>query len=673
MTRLVRLLVCVFFAVALAACGGGGGSAGTTTTASGGTSGGGSSGTSTGGGSGSGAQTAVPTLTISLVDASGATVAGNVVSSGAAVFAKATLKDASGVAVKDKMVAFSSSGGVLVFQPTTGQVLTDSNGVAKVQVTPKSLNAGGADTLKVSGTVGETALNASIDVQTSPAQVTLSNFAANLTALSAFQSTTVNVDVGVNGSPATTTPVTVSFSSNCGSFTPTSVTSNSLGKAVTTFQSNGCAGGTATLTASAQGASPVQASVSVQAPSPTNIQFVSATPLTIYTSAAAFGAKQSTLVFKVVDASGSAVTSSPVVRVSLSNSAIASGVVFSDTISTAEKLVSADASGLVTVSVKSGGIPTPLAVTAQLQSNSAIVASSAGLAVSSGQPVQKFFSLSASAYSIEGWDHDNVSTDIMILLADRLGQPVPAGTPISFITEGGQITPNCTVFIDSNNKSGCKVSLVSQDFRPDMGRVTILAYTEGEEAFDDLNGNNLYDAGEPFYDMGQPFLDSNMNNAYDSGEQRIGDPSIPGAGIGTQACPSHRYQTANIANTCDGVWGLTRVRAQAQIIFATSKAFEPAPITSLSDTGFSVLLSDLQNNSMPADTTVTASIAGGKGCSVVEVVPAAVSKTDIYPTQHRIAITKGDGDSDTCSGAKVTVKATTPMGTQTLLGVVTIP
>jgi hypothetical protein len=667
MTQLMKILGGLLLAVLMTACGGGGGSPGTTSTGGGGT------GTSTPGGTTTTTVTATPTLALSLVNSAGSAVTNNAVTAGGIVYAQATVKDASGAPVANKLVVFISGSDLVGFQPVTGQVLTDSIGVAKVQLVPASLTAAGAETLTVNSTVAGTNLSASMDIQTSPANVSLSNFVPSQNTLSAFQSTLVSVDVAVNGVPAVSTPVQVGFTSNCGSFSPPQSTSNSSGKAVTTFQATGCTGGTATLSVSAVGASAIQAAVTVQAASPTNMLFVSATPSTIYTSQASFGVKQSTVKFKVVDASGNAIGASTNVQISLSSSAIASGVVFADTNSTTAKVVTTDVNGEVAVIVKSGSVPTPLSLDAKLVSNPLIVASSAGLSVNSGQPVQSFFSLSASTFNIEGWSFDNESTNINVLVADRLGQPVPAGTPISFITEGGQVTASCSVIIDANNKSGCTVSLVSQAFRPINGRVTVLAYTEGEEAFVDANGNNKYDLGETFFDMGQPFLDSNENTVWDlsPAEQKVGDSSTPGAGIGSLACPGHQFLIANVANTCNGAWGTTRVRAQAVIVFSTSFAKSPT-FFNVSTSGLSLVLSDLNDNAMPSGTVVSATVSGGTNCSFKEVIPATVPN-GTNPTQHRVIITKGSAEADTCSGAEVSVKATTSKGNATLLGSVNIP
>lgn len=668
MMKMTRWLAVAMFAGLLAACGGGGGSAGTNP--NGGSNGGGSNG---GGSDGGSTGTVTPTLVLSLVDANDAAIANNAITSGTITYAKAKVTDSTGAAVANKLVVFNSSAALLAFQPTSGQVLTDTSGVAKVQVAPKTINTSGAETLSASASVSGKTLADSMDVQTSPAQVALSNFTAASTSLTAFQSTTVTTDVSVNGGSASATPVTVSFSASCGVFSPTSSISNSNSKASSTFQPTGCSGGTATLTASAVGATPAQTAVTVQTPTPTNLLYVSANPSIIYTSVAAFGIKQSTVTFKVVDASGAAITTPTDVRISLSSSAIAAGVQFADTGSTTPKTVSTDVNGLVSVIVKSGAVPTPLSLTATLVNNSAITASSAGLSVNSGRPSQAFFSLSSSSFNIEGWDNDGEIATITAFLADRLGQPVPAGTPVTFVTEGGQVTASCEVAIDANNKSGCTVSLQSQNFRPADGRVTLLAYAEGEEVFVDNNGNNKYDAGETFYDMGQPFLDSNENGNYDAGEQKIGSSAVAGSGIGTSACDP-AYQVANVTNTCDGSWGGVRVRQSLVVAFSTNTGVVAASDTP-SSLELDIVLADMHGNAMPAGSTLTANVQGGTGCSLDTtagpIVPSKVLSTP-NATVHSILLV-ASGVNGTCSGAKVTLKVTTPKLVQTLLGTFTMP
>jgi len=54
---------------------------------------------------------------------------------------------------------------------------------------------------------------------------------------------------------------------------------------------------------------------------------------------------------------------------------------------------------------------------------------------------------------------------------------------------------------------------------PRDGWVTIMAVTQGEEAFSDTNGNGVYDAGEQFIDTnGEPFLDADDSGVYNPPE-----------------------------------------------------------------------------------------------------------------------------------------------------------
>ncbi|MBC7673830.1 MAG: hypothetical protein H7247_15535, partial [Polaromonas sp.] len=174
---------------------------------------------------------------------------------------------------------------------------------------------------------------------------------------------------------------------------------------------------------------------------------------------------------------------------------------------------------------------------------------------------------------------------------------------------------------------------------------------------------------------GQPFLDTNEDGLYSVGEQKVGDPSTPGAGIGSSAClpAGHPYLVANIPGTCDGKWGATRVRQQLFISFSGSEAYLAAPgFYDISTSGLTFKLQDVNGNAMPKGTTIGVTISGGTNCSVQETIPPAVPSTT-NPTIHRVIITKGSTSGDTCVGAEVSVKATTPKNFSTLLGKVVIP
>ena len=137
-TKLARLGIATLLVFAMAACGGGGGSAGSTIgTGSGGSTGG--TGSSTDG-----------TVMVALMNTVG--VESNSVSSGKPLVAKATVKDANGVAVKNTVVTFTLSSAVATMSPSTGTALTDSSGVAQISIEAGSSQ--GAATVTASAIAG---------------------------------------------------------------------------------------------------------------------------------------------------------------------------------------------------------------------------------------------------------------------------------------------------------------------------------------------------------------------------------------------------------------------------------------------------------------------------------------------------------------------------------------
>ncbi|MBM7115125.1 hypothetical protein [Archangium primigenium] len=63
--------------------------------------------------------------------------------------------------------------------------------------------------------------------------------------------------------------------------------------------------------------------------------------------------------------------------------------------------------------------------------------------------------------------------------------------------------------------------LVTPTNNPRDNLVSMIAITSGEEAYDDLNNNGVYDQGEPFVDLTEPFVDNNDNGTWDAGERYV--------------------------------------------------------------------------------------------------------------------------------------------------------
>jgi hypothetical protein len=262
-------------------------------------------------------------------------------------------------------------------------------------------------------------------------------------------------------------------------------------------------------------------------------------------------------------------------------------------------------------------VPTPVWVVATVTSNPAIYSQSNTLTITTGLPTQDFFSLSVQTYNIEGLDYDGITSTLTIIASDRLGNPVPDGTVINFITEGGDISNGTSSASCITTNGKCSVTFTSAELRPANGRVTILAYAVGEKSFVDANGNNRYDVGETFYDLGDLYLDANENGVWDPGEQSISYVS------GTQACrtqpsgnplPFNYWNVPSITDitpgtgTCTGVWGINYVRRSAVIVLSGSVAYITTPHTVGMGSSCSAIISkmlfDVNNNPMPAGTTL---------------------------------------------------------------------
>ncbi|MGE0332777.1 MAG: hypothetical protein AB7P37_19035 [Ramlibacter sp.] len=615
---------------ALVACGGGGGSPGTTTGSS---------------GAGSTPAAGTPTLVVELVDAAG--VKTNFVS-GSGVTARATVKDASGAVVAGKLVTFAADATLIKFSPSSGQVLTDANGVASIQMSPASITAGGAGSLNVATTVGTTALTAAFDFQLSASNVALTALDLGTGALAAFGNRAVSVLATINGVAATNTPIQVTFQASCGAVNPATVTTDNTGKASTTYSANNvaCAGSNVSVSASAPGAVAVQGTIAVQLPQATNVEFVSATPQLIYLTGSV-GATQARLSFRVVDSAGTPLQNQSVQLALVTNTG--TGVSLGTVGNSSPITLTSDATGIVSVPVFSGTVPTSVQVRASLVSNSSIFANSNALTVASGRAVQAAASLAVAKFAIEGFNIDGQLTEFTMSLADRQGNPVPDGTQVNFVAEGGVMIPASCV--TSGGTSSCAVQVRSQGTRPANGIVAVLAYVPGEEDFVDANFNNIYDSGETFTDLGNAYRDDNDSSAYDSGEFLV-----PRAGATTCAGGANGR-----ANTCDGVWGPVDVRKQANVIFATSAANITGTLTNTvvgtSTLGsLEVSIADTNGNSMPTGSAITVEVtsAGSTGCAAK--LPSAVVPNRYTPFQQTISTEK-------CrNGDRLTVKVTAPSG-----------
>lgn len=282
-----------------------------------------------------------------------------------------------------------------------------------------------------------------------------------------------------------------------------------------------------------------------------------------------------------------------------------------------------DTTGAVKVQLQGRALGTD-AVTAETKVGSTTVTTSmpyqitsttgsSSISTSNGRIKQGSMSVSASIPYVEGFDVDGASTEFTVRATDRLGNPIASGTVVRFATSHGLIgsflsSTGGTTITDSSGscvmdaQSLCKVKLISSGPRPPNGKVTVLAYADGEEQFTKTTGDksSIWVAGDSFSDMGQAYLDRNGNGVYDIG---IDDPI--GSRPGNSLCPGTPLA---IADTCDGTWSpLILARQRFEVIWATSAA-KITQVGARTSTSFGFTILDLNGNPMTTGNTVLAEI-----------------------------------------------------------------
>lgn len=676
----------VLLAVGLVGCGGGGGSPGS--------SGGGSGNSGGGAGSGEVVVSSDPILRSSLQDANGVTT--NSISASGFTVLSVTLTDPSGKGIPNQVISASGDLTKVVFPEGSGG-LTNSSGVATIKVARASLFATGADSLTVTYSYKAGSLTTYPDgsapptvdkvvaryvgYQLSASNITLTNLNLGAATLPAYGTRQVSVQANIDGTAATSTPVQVSFSANCGAVTPTTASTNSQGVVQVSYSAvnpavtndQGCSGSTVSIVASTTGAAPVSGNLSIDQAPATNLLFVDATPTRIFLTGSG-GPTQSVVRFRLVNASNAALQGQNVL---LELKDLAGGIPKSSfgTVGNIGPITQpTNSNGEVSVPVFSGTVPTNVSVKASLVSNVNVSTTSAVLAIASGRAVQSRVSLAVDELSIEGAGRDGVSTQITMSLADRQGNPVPDGTAINFVTEGGVMIPPVCVTGAVPGDSQCSVTIRSQNPRPANGLVSILAYAAGEEDFVDLNFDNVYTVGEAFADLGNAFRQDAALVGNTTGPYVDGYFSVPRAGAAS--CSGGFLGRPN---SCDGVWGAVDVRQQAVVVFATSRAIitassmvatTPIPSTSPATNGLSevtVVISDENGNSMPTGTKVEFG-------TIVDGVPVPGFLSDTCRVSSGLSKVVDSTLSPSVflntlalctAGDKFQVKVTSPLGTVT--------
>jgi hypothetical protein len=558
MTTMIKRILATLAMLSLAACGGGGGSSGQAPFGPGGP-------TDPGGPVATTYSVSVTLSSQTVTAAQPATVTARVVSS-------------TGAAVTNQVVNFSTGTGLGAFSASTA--LTDGNGNATVTLSPATSTSVGADTVIASTTISGSTVTGSVGFQLTATNVTISAFtAAPSGALAAYGQAQLTVTLA-GTSPST--PVNVAVSSACvtqgrATLTPASATT-STGSATFTYRDQGCGAFNSTdgLTASVTGTgATATTSITLTAPTVASIAFVSAVPPEIFLKGSGF-VENSNVTFQVRDTNGQGV---PNQTVTLDASTLAGGLQLDGGSAPVTKIT--DSNGNVIVRINAGTVPTPVRVRATLAATGVSTFSS-NLAIAVGLPSQQNFSLSQRTFNIEGLNVDGSTNSYTVIASDRLGNPVPDGTAINFIAEGGQVQAIRQTVI-ANGLSSATANFQSSTPKPTDGRVTVTAFALGEESFLDTNGDNVYTAGEDYQDLGDVFMDRLLNGSYNAAEDQFISLSIQGTdpcrpatsgllSLAVNAPSRSLASTGGPINTCIAGWGRAYVRKAVQTVFSSSFA-----------------------------------------------------------------------------------------------------
>ena len=688
--HLIKQMIIIMIVIILIACGGGGGNPGTPMVSAPSTDPAPSADVK---------AEAIPSLSLSVLDKNKKEVTNHTLSRGADYFLSATLLDSKGQAIPYALVTFLVDG-VVATLPVAA-ALTNAVGVAQVLIKSAGLNAAAGsatatskeDAVSVSGTVA---------IQTQDAVVALGGLSAPSLngALPANQSVNLQTTVTVDGNAAPKDAFKVEFVSSCGDLSSNSAATDASGQARVTYTAKAECISPVKLTAALATAGLTQKrelSISLASATPSAIVFVAATVPTMVSKRVGGANSQSTLTFKLIDASGNAIQTPTELALSLDDASKKAGVLFDDGTDTKRKTTGTE--GAISVIVKAGNIPSPVTVTVT-EPKSGVNASSWGVAVSSGKAVQDQVSLSADKSSLEAFKIDNVTTTLTFSTSDRFGNPVPANAQVNFVTRGGVITGSNHGTCQLNASSQCSVTFRSLNGTgsPQNGRVTVLAYMSGEESFTDKNGDGVWQSGESFVALGKPYFDANWNGIYEPTVEQVIASGVP---QGTGLCPTESYPS--VPNTCDtSKWrDDVLVRSSHFLVMATSNAaitkvgarkidgfwvwisdantdstlklvgtqlatntvFKDVVSTSTNPT-INTLLSDagylstpfLYDNAMPSGSTITASMdTGGAKCTVKG------TNVDKFPSNQisgmLVFVRLGSEADCTSVGVSVTVKS----------------
>ncbi|MFT5788680.1 MAG: hypothetical protein ACI8SJ_000787 [Shewanella sp.] len=518
------------------------------------------------------------------------------------------------------------------------------------------------------------------------------------------------------------TPTSVNFSSSCVQSNNASIDSpvtTLSGTASATFQNTNCSGNSerddqiiATVTAGNQILT-ATLDFTLESQTLANLSFVSAEPASIrIKGAGGTGSSESSLItFKVSDANGQVIAQQ---QVDFSLDTTVGGISFANGAATTTN--TSNSAGLVSASVLSGTVPTPVRVvaTAAVDDNKSVTTQSEQLTINTGLPQQLGFSVSADLFNPEAGDYNGEKVAITAYASDSFGNPAPDDTAINFTAEGGQIVSNCLTV-----NGTCSVEWTSANARVPNHRITVLAYALGHETFFDTNGNNVFDDADGgaialacldssgaavacfgngmdietyhaggFSDLGDAFRDDDESSSHTSGEPYFNTASSTSYQVADKFFNGPQCADSSLCGT--GQANKTYIRKALILTMSGSTAHfeitqgnkqlpfysdvegqQLTPIENIPAGGssvFNVRFFDNANQIMPAATNLTTSVTQGELESDTFVVP---NRNGIGGNSTSFILTNDIDPTSTGELSKtsnVSIEVVTPKAVKTTIG-----
>ena len=509
------------------------------------------------------------------------------------VVATVKVTDGKGKPVGGALVSFGGEN--MTFSTTNSAVFTNADGEAVIGITPTDSNITGAYLLAVNANLNDINATKSKNVSFVKTDIVIDSFKAASSSLESGGSTLLTLLIkDTEGNYQNNQQV--SFTAGCGTFSNPTVSSSSEGNVSNTYYAYDASGklcsGNQKITATPKN-SPARAeslSLNIQAATATSIVYTAIEDLKIPVQGSG-SSSSGQLEFTVY--SNGAVLPNQDVTLSLNKSP--KGASFVSLGNTSDRTVKSDSNGKVVVNIYPGDVPGPVEIKATLPSG--FSALSKNITITTGRATQNSFSLSVSKNSLEN-DKDGDVTTIFARLADRNGNDVPDGTVVNFITEGGKVKGAC-----STKDGQCSVELSTQNPRPADGRVSVLAYVEGDKSYTDINGDNIYTSGIDtlLNNIGSFFRDDNENNSYDSavGEFKYDRPLTSSPLV----CGTSSFSQPNIAETCDDQLSAI-LRQQIVLYFADSTGTIRDLTAAGSSLSFNLFGNSALTTPMPSGTSI---------------------------------------------------------------------